>query len=220
MTVVLPVAADRRRHVSLRRRGALDARVSARFRDGDPEAVRAVYAVYRPLVYGVAYRILDDPGLCEEATQQTFLKAWRAAGRIDPGRQLGPWLATIAKRVAIDLYRSEAIRATHPLDSIAAHHPALVREPANAEDYYEVWEVRRAVSELPGDELEIVRLQHFEGLTHAQIAERLAIPLGTVKSRSSRAYRRLSTGLGHLRREQGPHSTEASYENAALANRG
>ena len=62
-----------------------------------------------------------------------------------------------------------------------------------------MWEVRRAVTELPEDEREIVRLQHFEGMTHTQIAERLALPAGTVKSRSFRAHKRLAAELGHLR---------------------
>jgi len=203
LNALLPVAGDPRHRIPLGPRAAVDARVKARFRDGNPEAVRAVYAVYRSLVYAVAYRVLDDRGLSEEATQQTFLKAWRAAGRIDPGREFGPWLATIAKRVAIDLYRRETLRAADPLDSIARDHPALVRGPAATEDCDDAWEVRRAVSELPDDELEIVRLQHFERLTHAQIAARLAIPVGTVKSRSFRAHRRLAAGLGHLRREIG-----------------
>ena len=62
-----------------------------------------------------------------------------------------------------------------------------------------MWEVRRAVTELPQDEQEIVRMQHFEGLTHTQIAERLKLPAGTVKSRSFRAHTRLAAQLVHLR---------------------
>ena len=72
-------------------------RVRARFADGDPDAVRAVYRAYGRLVYAVAYRLLADRGLSEEATQQTFLKAWQASASVDPNRELGPWLATIAR---------------------------------------------------------------------------------------------------------------------------
>jgi RNA polymerase sigma factor (sigma-70 family) len=75
----------------------------------------------------------------------------------------------------------------------------LVSQPESAEAVYDVWEVRRAVAELPGEEQEIVRLQHFEGLTHIEIAERLKLPAGTVKSRSFRAHKRLAAQLGHLR---------------------
>jgi RNA polymerase sigma factor (sigma-70 family) len=173
-------------------------RLSRRFRDGDPDAVRAVYREYGRLVYAVAHRILADRGLAEETTQQTFLKAWKAADSVEIGRELGPWLATIAKRTAIDIYRREALRAAHPIASAAPDDPALIYSPESAEAAYEVWEVRRAVAELPDEEREIVRLQHFAGLTHTQIAERLKLPAGTVKSRSFRAHRRLAAQLGHL----------------------
>jgi RNA polymerase sigma factor (sigma-70 family) len=173
--------------------------VRRRFRDGDPEAVRVVYRSYGRLVYAVAYSVLGNRALAEEATQQAFVKAWRAASSLDENREMGPWLATIARRVAIDVYRSEAHRSADPLESVAPADPALVSRPESAETVYDVWEVRRAVTELPNDEQEIVRLQHFDGLTHVEIAERLELPAGTVKSRSFRAHKRLAAELGHLR---------------------
>jgi RNA polymerase sigma-70 factor (ECF subfamily) len=174
-------------------------KVRARFRDGDPDAVRTVFRAYGGLVYAVAHRVLGDGKLAEEATQQTFVKAWRAAVSLDENRDMGPWLATIARRVAIDVYRSEARRSADPIESVAPGDPALVSWPESAEAVCDVWEVRRAVSELPQDEQEIVRLQHFEGLTHREIAERLKLPAGTVKSRAFRAHKRLAAQLVHLR---------------------
>jgi RNA polymerase sigma factor (sigma-70 family) len=177
----------------------VDRGVRTRFRDGDPDAVRVVYRSYGRLVYAVAYRVLGNRSLAEEATQQAFLKAWRAAGSLDESREMGPWLATIARRVAIDVYRSEAQRSADPLEFAAAADPALMSRPESAEAVYDIWEVRRAVTELPPEEQEIVRLQHFEGLTHTAIAKRLKLPAGTVKSRSFRAHKRLAVQLGHLR---------------------
>lgn len=150
-------------------------------------------------MYAVAYKVLGERGLAEEATQQAFLKAWRAAQSFDDRRELGPWLAAIAPRVAIDLYRREALRAADPLDSVPSSEPSLISSPESAEAIYDVWEVRQAVAELPAEEQEIVRLQHFEGLTHTEIAERLELAPGTVKSRSFRAHKRLAAQLGHLR---------------------
>jgi RNA polymerase sigma factor (sigma-70 family) len=173
--------------------------VTAQFRDGDPDAVRAVYRSYGRLVYSVAYRVLENRGLAEEATQQTFLKAWRAAGSFDPDRELGPWLASIARRTAIDVARREAVRAADPLDSVPPGDSALVTAPESAETVYDVWAVREAVAQLPADEQEVVRLQHFEGLTHPEIGEQLGLPVGTVKSRSFRAHKKLAVLLGHLR---------------------
>ncbi len=174
-------------------------KVRTRFRDGDPDAVRTVFRAYGRLVYTVAFRALGNPGLAEEATQQVFVKAWRAAGNLDENRDMGPWLATIARRVAIDVYRCEAHRSADPIESVAPGDPALVSWPESAGAVSDVWEVRRAVTELPQDEQEIVRMQHFEGLTQTQIGERLRLPVGTVKSRSFRAHKRLAAQLVHLR---------------------
>lgn len=161
--------------------------------------MRSVYQSYGRLVYAVAYKVLGDRDRAEEATQRTFVKAWRAAQSFDPSRELGPWLATIARRVAIDLYRHEALRATEPIEGAAPGDPALITRPQSAEAIYDVWEVREAVAQLPPDEEEVVRLQHLDGFTHAQIAERLGVAVGTVKSRSFRAHKRLAAMLGHLR---------------------
>jgi RNA polymerase sigma-70 factor (ECF subfamily) len=173
--------------------------VVTRFAAGDADAVRSVYREYSRLVHAVASRVLRDRTLVEEATQQTFVQAWRAAGSFDPNRELAPWLVTIARRVAIDVHRREARRPHDSVDVVSASDPALVTDPPSVERIYEVWEVRQAVDALPEDEREIVRLQHLEGLTHQVIADRLGMPLGTVKSRSFRAHKRLAASLGHLR---------------------
>jgi RNA polymerase sigma factor (sigma-70 family) len=165
--------------------------------------VRAVYRQFGRLVFAVAHRTLGSVDLAEEATQLTFVKAWQAAGRYDPGRELGSWLATIARRTAIDLHRREARRPTDRLVDLPDDHPSVVDGRAGAEAAFDVWAVRHAVDRLPVDEREVVRLQHLEGLTQAEVAERLDVPVGTVKSRSFRAHRRLAGWLGHLRDPDG-----------------
>jgi RNA polymerase sigma-70 factor (ECF subfamily) len=177
----------------------VDVEVATRFRDGDPEAVRAVYREYGRLVYAVAYKTLGDRDLAEEATQQTFVRAWQAAQTFDPSRELGPWLATIARRTAIDVFRRESRRAHVPLEELGPSERAVVTLPVDIDRSFAIWEVRRALGELPEEERRLVALQHLEGFTQGEIAERLGIPLGTVKSRSFRAHRRLAAVLGHLR---------------------
>jgi RNA polymerase sigma factor (sigma-70 family) len=176
-----------------------DRELTARFREGDANAVRAVYRQYGRLVFGVSLRILNDRALAEESTQQTFLKAWRAADAVDPERDLGPWLATIARRVAIDSYRREALRAADSIESVPPSDPALASATESAESVHDAWAVREAVEALPEDEQQVVRLQHFGGMTHAEIAEKLKLAVGTVKSRSFRAHRRLAEQLAYLR---------------------
>jgi RNA polymerase sigma-70 factor (ECF subfamily) len=165
------------------------------FRAGDPDAVRAVYRVHGRFVFAVAYRALGSRQLAEDATQQTFVNAWRAAGRFDPARDLRPWLAAIARRAAIDVHRREARRPTERLDDAAADRPAA----AVVDTEFDVWAVREAIDDLPPLEREVVRLHHLESLTQAEIGVRLGVPVGTVKSRSFRAHRQLAARLGHLR---------------------
>jgi RNA polymerase sigma factor (sigma-70 family) len=177
----------------------VDPAVAVRFREGDPDAVRVVYREYARLVFTVALRALGDRDLADEATQQTFVQAWRGAQNFDPARELGPWLATIARRVAIDVHRRERRRAHDSLDDTSVRDPALIGEGPDVERAYETWELRRAIDELPDDERQLVEMQHLQGLTQTQIAERTGIALGTVKSRTHRAHRRLASRLGHLR---------------------
>src|SRR4051794_14009892 len=171
----------------------------AGFRAGDPDAIRALYRAHGGLVFSVASRVLGNRTLAEEATQQTFVQAWQAAHSFDPSRQLGPWLATIARRVAIDVHRREALRAHSGLEDATLERSDVLTIPDAAASTFDAWEVRRAVGELPPDEREVVRLQHLDGLTHNEIATKLDIPVGTVKSRSARAYGRLAVALSDFR---------------------
>jgi RNA polymerase sigma-70 factor (ECF subfamily) len=169
------------------------------FRRGDSDAVRQVYREYGRLVYAVARNMLASKELAEEATQQTFVKAWQAATSFDTTRALGPWLTTIARRTCIDLHRRETRRSAGSLDDVPGAHPALVTAGPDMDQGYDAWAVRQAIDELPDDERAVVRLQHVEGLSHVEIADQLGVPVGTVKSRSFRAHRRLAAALGHLR---------------------
>jgi len=178
-----------------------DADLAQRFAEGDPDAIRVVYQQYGRMVYAVAYKVLGDVGLAEDATQQTFVQAWRSAATYDPSRPLGAWLATISRRAAIDVYRRERRhRIVADMDS-----PDLVPITLgpSMEQIYELSQVRQALDHLPDQDREMIRLQHYDELTHTEIANQLAIPLGTVKSRSFRAHRRLAGLLGHLRAEAG-----------------
>jgi RNA polymerase sigma-70 factor, ECF subfamily len=175
-------------------RGPDDADLGARFAAGDEAAVRAVYARYAGPILTVAMGTLGRRELADEVVQTTMLKAWRAAASFDPARDLAPWLYAIARRAAIDVYRRE--KRSAGLDELTDDQVAVV--PLSFERTWEAWEVRSALDELPDDEREVVRLAHFLGLTQSQIAERLDVPLGTVKSRSSRAHRRLASLLAHV----------------------
>jgi RNA polymerase sigma-70 factor (ECF subfamily) len=164
------------------------------FRAGDVAALGAVYDRYNRAVWSVSMSVLGDRTLAEDSTQETFLRAWRAAGTYDPDRNLAPWLFTIARRTAIDVHRREA----RPTQGGHGEEQDMVVRMPGIERAYETWEVRAALDELPPEERDVVRMSHFEEMTHREIADALDVPVGTVKSRSHRAHRRLATRLAHL----------------------
>jgi RNA polymerase sigma-70 factor (ECF subfamily) len=170
-----------------------DTELNTRFRLGDEAAVREVYARYGGAMFAVAMSMLGNRDLAAECVQQSFVKAWRSSQAFDPDRELRPWLATITRRVAIDIYRREARTRSEPRDEI---DDTVV--PIAFERTWEAFEVRAALDQLPHDEREVMRLNHFEGFTHSEIASTLGVPIGTIKSRSARAHRRLASLLGHL----------------------
>lgn len=171
-----------------------DGRLMRRFAAGDPEASRLLYERYGGAVFTVALRALGDRSLAEEVVQQTFLKAWRAAASFDVERDPAPWLYTIARRAAVDAYRRER---RHRMDREDEAEIAVL--PPSFERMWEAWEVRSAIDRLSEEERAVIRATHYLGLTHEETAERLGLPVGTVKSRSHRAHRRLAGLLGHLR---------------------
>jgi RNA polymerase sigma-70 factor (ECF subfamily) len=180
-------------------RNAVDAFVLEGFRRGDEGAVREMYRAYGNLVYAVAFRALGRRELAEEATQQTFVRAWQAADRIDVLRDPAPWLATIAKNTAIDVHRREARRETRAIDNVSADDPALVSTSPDLAALDAVWQVRQAIDALPADERAVVQLQYMSGMTHREIAATLGLAIGTVKSRLHRAHGKLANLLSHLR---------------------
>ena len=176
--------------------------VRSRFALGDPDSVRAVYQRYGRLVYAVAYKLLGDRDLAEQATQRTFVSAWRASSSFDTTRELEPWLVTIARRAAIDIHRHQGRRrADVALEDVDPAAEGLISLPSSVESVYEVWELRKALGELSLEQQQLIKLAHFEGLSHAEIATRLEVPIGTVKSRMFRARQRLAAMLGHLRQD-------------------
>jgi len=173
-----------------------DRRLLNAFIGRDESATREIYRRYGGAVFGIAMKILRDRGHAEEASQRTFVKAWQAADRIDSNRDIGPWLYTIARRVAIDVYRRERRHATVEIDD-----REIAVLPPSIEGAWEEWQVRLAVDRLPANERDILKHTYFLGYTQQETAVRLGLPVGTVKSRSYRAHRRLADSLQHLLEE-------------------
>lgn len=174
-----------------------DAGLAQRFRDGDDDAVREVYRRYSGAMYAAARWMLRDDARAADAVQQAFLQAWRSVGSFDASRPLSPWLFQITRRVCIDVVRRSRRRpvTTELTDEV---DPSAMDGMAEVERAWTRWEVRRAIDQLPPRERDVARLAYVDGLTHVEIAARLDVPVGTVKSRTSRAHARLACALAHL----------------------
>jgi RNA polymerase sigma-70 factor (ECF subfamily) len=186
-----------------------DRDLAMRFPAADEAVLRDVYERFGGAVYTVAMSILGDPGRAADVVQSTFVNAWQAAARFNPDQELAPWLYTIARRQAIDAYRRE--RRAHPVESAEIDS---VEPGASLEATWEAWQVRIALDQLPADEREVVRLSWFAGLAHPEIAEVLGVPVGTVKSRSYRAHRRLAELLAYVRDADDQASTGENQTSA------
>jgi RNA polymerase sigma factor (sigma-70 family) len=165
-----------------------------RFAAGDESVLSEVLDQYAGPTMAVAANLLGDRRLAEEAAQQAFVQAWRAASSFDPSRPLGPWLRSIVRRTAVDIWRRERRHQTRNIDEVAPLDLPTV-DPPSLDDVDDVWRLRQAIDALPPASREVVQLAHLEQLTQPEIAERLGIPLGTVKSRTHSAYRQLAAAL-------------------------
>ncbi|MFJ8589645.1 RNA polymerase sigma factor [Streptomyces sp. NPDC093595] len=170
--------------------------LAVRFKSGDESALSEMYSRYANSMFVTALSIVGHRDLAAEAVQQAFVQAWQAAARFDVSRELQPWLYAITRRAAIDAYRRAQRFSATSLDVIG--DAGIVIDPPSLDQAWESWEVRRAMRQLTGDEREVIRLAHFVGMSHAEISRHLQIPLGTVKSRTARAQRRLAEMLMHL----------------------
>lgn len=180
-----------------------ESELGRRFAEGGDEAFHAIFAAFRGPVFGIALHLLADTGLAEEAVQVAFLGLWRGRERYDPQRSLGAWIFGIARKAAIDIYRRER---RMPATVDGGPEPSV--EPVPVERLWEAWQVRRAVERLPAEEAAVMRLVHYYQMTHSEIAAHLGVPVGTVKSRSFRAHRRLAEALRPLFEERAPAPDE------------
>ena len=157
----------------------------------DEDALAELYDRYGRPAYSLALRILRDAGLAQDAVQEAFLGAWRTAAGFDPGRgTAATWLMTLVHRRAVDVVRREDRRRADPIDD------APVASGDATDEQVEVREQRRqvqaALKVLTPAERESLELAYYGGLSQSEIAEKLGLPLGTVKSR-------MFSGLGRLR---------------------
>jgi RNA polymerase sigma-70 factor (ECF subfamily) len=179
----------------------LDSSLVQRLRAGDTEAFAEVYDSHSRVVYGLILRMVRNPALAEDLLQEIFLKLWRSAATLDSrATSLEPWLIAVARNHVLDYFKSgqnrKAMRSS-PLDlSDLAQHLSIPQHDIVFVERVEL--MRGALDRLDGHQRQVLELAYFEGLTQTEIAARLNLPLGTVKSHVRFALRNLRK---HLEKE-------------------
>jgi RNA polymerase sigma-70 factor, ECF subfamily len=169
----------------------------ARVQNGDQDAFADVYDAIAPMVFSAVKRVLRDPAMSAEVTQEVFVELWSSAARFDPTRGVvSTWAVTIARRRAIDRVRSEQSQRNR-IEQLGHRRPDVdeaVDESVVASLDSE--RVSRALAELPTDQRQIIQLAFIDGYSHSDIADQLGLPLGTVKGRVRGGLQRLRGKLG------------------------
>jgi RNA polymerase sigma-70 factor (ECF subfamily) len=166
-----------------------DGELIERVGQGDRVAFEELYRRYTRPVLGLALRRLGDRGRAEDAVQDAFTAIWRSAGSYDPERgQGGAWLYTVARNAIVDGAR----RRFEPAMEIP-DEPSRDRGPdERAEASWLAWRVHAALERLPEHERPVIELAYWGGLSQSEIAAKLGIPLGTIKTRTRSALARLA----------------------------
>ena len=175
---------------------------------GDEDALAELYDRVGRTAFGLAHRVLRDERHAEDAVQEAFLAVWRTAASFRAERaKASTWILTLVHRRAVDLVRREERRRTEPLGD--AHEAALAGESEATEEAawirFERERVQSALKQLPDVQREALELAYYGGFSQSELAERLGVPLGTIKSR-------MFSGLARLRELLDDSAQEGSWK--------
>jgi RNA polymerase sigma-70 factor (ECF subfamily) len=164
-----------------------------RVAQGDDGAMTQLVRTFSPLIHDIARRHRSTGSSGDDLVQETMMRLWRSADRFDPakGNETG-FVAAVARNAAIDLSRRRATRTSIPL---AEPDDFVPPAPSPGEGVATAVTVRAALATLAPAQRHLLRLAYFENLTQSEIAERLGVPVGTVKSRTFQALRALRAVL-------------------------
>ena len=174
---------------------------------GDEDALGELYDRVGRIAYGLAVRVLRDERLAEDAVQEGFLAVWRSAAAFRAERaKASTWILTLVHRRAVDLVRREERRRTEPLGEEPAARVGEVSEPTDEAAWlrFERERVQAALRQLPDVQREAIELAYYGGFSQSELAERLGVPLGTIKSR-------MFAGLARLRELLDESAEEGSW---------
>ena len=173
---------------------------------GERRAVAELYDRHASAVYGMAMSLLRDPAVAQDVSQETFVRLWTRAGTFEPTRGTAQgWLVSIARNLALDELRSQrrrierAERVARDMDTTGE-----VPDESLLEWGWESAHVHAAVAELSAVQRQTVELVYLQGYTLTEVAGRLGVAVGTVKSRLHSALLSLRAALAQTSRPAGP----------------
>ncbi len=165
---------------------------------GDATALALLYDRFSGMLMGLAHRILGDASDAEEILQEAFLQVWNQAGRYDPGRSsVSTWLVLITRSRAIDRLRSRKVK-DRTLVAVQQEKRGSHTSPEGVGDVFRQergQRLRQEMALLPPEQREVLEMAFFRGMTQTEIANKTGIPLGTVKTRSLLAMRKLRKAM-------------------------
>ena len=158
---------------------------------GDEHALAALYDRFGRVAYGLAFRVLRDDGLAQDAVQEAFLAVWRSAASFRPERaKPSTWILTLVHRRAVDLVRREKRHSNDLIEEMPGGLQGSAEEEASLRSQRRL--VQQSLQRLSPEQREALELAYYGGFTQSELAERLGQPLGTIKSR-------MFAGLARLR---------------------
>jgi RNA polymerase sigma factor (sigma-70 family) len=179
---------------------ARDRDLIQRIGGGDEDAFRRLFRAFAPTALALAQRIVRQPFLAEEIVQEVFLAVWRTPERYRADRgSVKSWLMGMVHHRAVDVVRREESQRRRAEDA----KPEAVEAPADPgvtvvealSGPQERMAVRAALDHIPAEQRRVLELMYYDGMSQSQIAARLSLPLGTVKSRTLLGMRRLRSAL-------------------------
>ena len=176
----------------------------------DETALAELYDRVGRVAYGLAFRVLRDDRLAEDAVQEAFLGVWRtAAGFRADQAKASTWILTLVHRRAVDLVRREERRRADPLDET---HDVATTESAEDSAWlgFERERVHDGLRQLPHAQREAIELAYYGGYSQSELSERLGVPLGTIKSR-------MFAGLTRLRELLQDGTEEGSWKSPSTS---
>lgn len=166
---------------------------------GSDDDLRVAYTNHGPELYRFALRSLGDMGLAEEAVQDTFVRAWRAADRYDPNRgSLRTWLFAICRNAIIDLHRARSVRpATLGQEEGVTRGESA--DPTNPiEEKMAAWQIEEALRSISEERRYAIVETYYKGRSYKELAAELGVPEGTLRSRVFYGMKALRVALEEM----------------------